>query len=184
MGQTQENTLKVKPNKKQSKKMSQETNQKKAAEQKITIAELEIAKQIKNGTKLSKEQASEILELMKNNKVDISTTPNNTENISENREKEIMEKLEKGFRKQKNTEEEAEPDSHIEESEDLCPIGCKTKLKNDTYLDHMRICEKTIENCYKCGDEYVENDIHWVITIHSKVSQRFSCMECMKAHAA
>merc|ERR1711874_887365 len=60
-------------------------------EQKITLAELEIAKQIKNGTKLSKEQASEILELMKNNKVDIYTTPSNTENISKNREQEIME---------------------------------------------------------------------------------------------
>ena len=43
--------------------------------------------------------------------------------------------------------------------------------------------KKTIENCYRCGDEYIENDIHWDITIHSKVSQRFSCMECMKAHA-
>merc|ERR1712105_66854 len=154
MGQTQENTLKVKPNKKQSKKMSQETNQKKAAEQKLTNAELQIAKQIKNGTKLSKEQASEILELMKNNKVDINATPDNTENISENREKEILKNLEKGFRKQKNTDEDAEPE--LEESEDWCPIGCKSKLKNDTYLDHVRVREKTIENSYKCGDENVK----------------------------
>merc|ERR1712030_122530 len=140
--------------------------------------ELEIAKQITNGTKLSKEQASEILELMKNNKVDINATPNNTENISENRGKEILTKLEKGFRKQKNIDKDAKPE--IEESGDWCPIGCKTKLVNETYLDHVRECEKTIENCYKCGDEYVKNDIHWDISIHSKVSQRFSCMECMK----
>ena len=43
---------------------------------------------------MSKEQASEILELMKNNKVAIYTTPSNTKNISKNREQEIMEKLE------------------------------------------------------------------------------------------
>ena len=66
----------------------------KTTKQKITQAELEIAKQIKNGTKLSKEQASEILELMKNNKVDINATQNNKENISENRGKEILTNLE------------------------------------------------------------------------------------------
>merc|ERR1712074_64292 len=103
----------------------------KTTEQKITLAELEIAKQIKNGTKLSKEQASEILELMKNNKEDINATPNNTENISENRETEILKKLEKGFRKQKNTDEDAEPE--LEESEDWCPIGCKPKLTHEPY---------------------------------------------------
>ena len=103
------------------------------------MAELEIAKQLKNGTKLSKEQASEILELMKNNKVDINTTP---ENISNDREKEIMDQLEKGFKKQKNIKENIEPDSKVEDSKNLCPIGCKTKLIYSTFLDHMRECEK------------------------------------------
>merc|ERR1712030_175862 len=122
ISQKKETKLKEKsnknPNKKTLKSMRelQKLKPEKTTEQKITIAGLEIAKQIKNGTKLSKEQASEILELMKNNKVDISTTPNNTENISENREKEIMEKLEKGFRKQKNTDDDADPDIHLEES--------------------------------------------------------------------
>ena len=111
---------------------------------------------------MSKEQASEILELMKNNKVDIYTTPSNTENISKNREQEIMENLENGFRKQEDTEKYIEPDEKIQESKDLCPIGCKTKLKDNIFLDHMRECEKTIENCYRCGEEYVENDIHWI----------------------
>ena len=42
-------------------------------EKRLALAELEIAKQFKNGTKLNKEKASEILDLMKNNKIEILT---------------------------------------------------------------------------------------------------------------
>merc|ERR1712030_44707 len=83
ISQIKETKLKEKSNKnKKSMGNLKKVKPKKTMEQKITQAELEIAKQITNGTKLSKEQASEILELMKNNKVDINATQ---ENISENR---------------------------------------------------------------------------------------------------
>ena len=49
-----------------------------AIKQKLSIAELEIAEKIQNGSKLDKERAMEILELMKNNqtKVKLSTQEN------------------------------------------------------------------------------------------------------------
>ena len=170
---------------KKEKRKKSKSKPKETTEKRLAIAELEIARQIKNGTKLNKEQASEILDLMKNNRIEINTNTKTEyiKNISNDREKEIFNQLEDGFKTENRIEQKIEPEIELEETDDLCPIGCKTELTDKNFLDHMMKCEKTIENCYRCGPEYMANDIHWDITIHSKITQRFSCMECMKAHA-
>ena len=61
-----------------------------------------------------------------------------------------------------------------------CPLFCNTELNMDTYTDHIIQCEESIETCENCGIEFKENKIHWGIEIHSKVTQRFSCTECMQ----
>jgi len=54
-----------------------EINQKQSADINMTTAELQITKQLHNGTKLNKEQSSEILELMRKNKGSTSPTQKN-----------------------------------------------------------------------------------------------------------
>merc|ERR1712030_136600 len=63
----------------------------------------------------------------------------------------------------------------------ICPLFCSTELTIETYTDHMIQCETDIQACKKCGSKFNENQIHRELTIHSEATQRFACMECMRA---
>ena len=119
---------------------------------------------------------------MKSNKIEVNFPKHNDtklnitkRNITKERKKEILDQLENGL-KTTNENKQTEPELP-------CPIACKTNLTYENFVDHMIECEKIIENCYKCGHEYMDNDVHRDRAIHSKAKQRFSCMDCMKAHA-
>merc|ERR1712090_5623 len=45
-------------------------------------------------------------------------------------------------------------------------------------------CEIQIEECWRCGEEYKDNDVHRSLDKHSTPEQRFACMTCMRAHAS
>merc|ERR1712074_253552 len=45
-------------------------------------------------------------------------------------------------------------------------------------------CETQIEECWRCGEEYKNNDVHRSLEKHSTPEQRFACMTCMRAHAS
>merc|ERR1712074_503795 len=45
-------------------------------------------------------------------------------------------------------------------------------------------CEIQIEECWRCGEEYKNNDVHRSLEKHSTPEQRFACMTCMRAHAS
>ena len=64
-----------------------------------------------------------------------------------------------------------------------CPIACRKNLGLKNYTDHILECEKEVEDCTKCGKKFTDYDIHRDKKWHSKVKQRFSCIDCMKAHS-
>ena len=76
-------------------------------------------------------------------------------------------------------ESRSEPQQKKESTQ--CPLFCKIELDLDTYTDHIIQCEKKIETCKNCGNEFNKNQIHRELEIHSKATQRFSCIECMQA---
>ena len=64
-----------------------------------------------------------------------------------------------------------------------CPAACDINLDLDKYIDHVLECEKQIEDCWRCGEEYKNNNVHRSLEKHSTPEQRFACMTCMRAHA-
>ena len=38
-----------------------------------------------------------------------------------------------------------------------CPAACDINLDLDEYIDHVLECEKQIEECWRCGEEYKNN---------------------------
>merc|ERR1712074_179307 len=121
---------------------------------------------IENKSMMSEEEAMGILEIMKNSQED-SIQP------------EILELL------KNNQEESIQPE--IEENEEntiKCSAACKISLKEDNYIDHVLECEAQIEDCWRCGEEYKNNDVHRSLEKHSTPEQRFACMTCMSAHAS
>jgi len=152
--------------------------------QNISIAEQEIAETIQNGSKLCRGRAMEILELMRDNQTKVhfpankNTTPSITkerERITKERKREILEHLETNI---------TDPRKNQQASSGVpCPIACKKNLQLQEYTDHTIKCEKQIEDCKKCGKEYMNNDIHRDQEEHSNVKQIFTCMQCMKAQA-
>ena len=139
-------------------------------ENKIAIAKLEISNSIRNGTKINKERAAEIRELMKKSNSHQAT--NNAKEATTN---------EQNTSKTTDKPNKSQTEEQREEELIPCPIICNMKVHLDDYVDHMLECEKKLESCKKCGPDYLSNDIHRETEKHSKVTQRFDCMDCMKA---
>ena len=84
----------------------------------------------------------------------------------------------------KQSETTSKPNQTEEQRKDElipCPIICNMEVHLDDYVDHVLECEKKLENCKKCGPDYLSNNIHRETKKHSKVTQWFDCMDCMKA---
>merc|ERR1712105_280084 len=108
----------------------------------------------------------------------ISETIENNSEISEEEAMEILELM-------KNSQEDfIQPDNEeTEENTIKCSAACNKRLKEDNYIDHILECETQIEECWRCGEEYKNNDVHRSLEKHSTPEQRFACMTCMRAHA-
>ena len=111
----------------------------------------------------------------------ILETIENNSKISRGDAMEILEII------QDNQEELNQPDKE-ETTEDtestlFCPAACDEKIKLENYIDHILECETQIEECWRCGEEYKNSDVHRSLEKHSTPEQRFACMTCMRAHA-
>ena len=161
-------------NKKETTIIHPESKPREATEKKWSRAELEseITEKIKNGSKLNKEKAKQLLEMMKNNQKESKTIPQKRK-ITKEREREIMEHMENKL---------IDPQPNQQTSLGVrCPIACRKKIGLKDYTDHILECEKQIEDCTKCGKKFTDYDIHRDKKWHTNVKQRFSCKECMKA---
>ena len=61
-----------------------------------------------------------------------------------------------------------------------CPLFCDTMLNPNTNIDHEIQCAKNMEACKNCRIEYANNSIHWDVRIHSNMSERWKCAECLE----
>merc|ERR1712074_195564 len=128
----------------------------------ISLIKNEISETIANKSIMSEEEAMEILELMKDSQEDTI-------------QPEILELMKESIQ----TEIEENEENTIE-----CSAACKINLNKDNYIDHVLECEVQIEDCWRCGEEYKNNDVHRSLEKHSPPEQRFACMTCMSAHAS
>ena len=131
---------------------------KKTREWNISIAKKGIAETIENNSEMGRADAMEILEIIKDSQEDLDQPEN-----------------------EKETEDLNQPGN--EEKMLSCPAACEEKIELDNYIDHILECETKIEECWRCGEEYKNNDVHRSLEKHSTPEQRFACMTCMRAHA-
>ena len=142
-----------------SKKTPQQSMSRKS-ELDISLAKNEISELIGNKSEIGEIKAIEILELMQNCQEDCITPDNEGTDFTQPDKKET----------EKNTIE--------------CTAACNTRLTKYNYIDHILECEIKIEECWRCGEEFKNNDVHRSLEKHSTPEQRFACMTCMHAHAS
>ena len=142
-----------------SKKTPQQSMSRKS-ELDISLAKNEISELIGNKSEIGEIKAIEILELMQNCQEDFITPDNEGTDFTQPDKKET----------EKNTIE--------------CTAACNTRLTKYNYIDHILECEIKIEECWRCGEEFKNNDVHRSLEKHSTPEQRFACMTCMHAHAS
>ena len=142
-----------------SKKIPQQSISRKS-ELDISLAKNEISELIGNKSEIGEIKAIEILELMQNCQEDFITPDNEGTDFTQPDKKET----------EKNTIE--------------CTAACNTRLTKYNYIDHILECEIKIEECWRCGEEFKNNDVHRSLEKHSTPEQRFACMTCMHAHAS
>merc|ERR1712173_138233 len=83
-------------------------------------------------------------------------------------------------------EEVNQPEKESTESSEPtleCSAACDEEIKLDSYIDHVLDCETKIEECWRCGEEFKNSNVHRSLEKHSTPEERFACMTCMRAHA-
>ena len=117
---------------------------------------------------------------MKNNKIEINFQKYNDtksniikKDITNERKMEILNQLENGLKTKNEIDLKTKNENEQEETDCPCPIACKTELTYENFVDHIMECEKIIEDCYKCGNEYMANVFIGILQFTQKQRKDF-----------